>query len=103
MQELKTRGIFSENGNYTITLKLIDRDNSDQVIAQKNFSFTVGKTQEPNNPEEEQKPENTTPENTVTSENMPTELPKTGANIYIPISILFILLISCSVYYNKKK
>ena len=103
LQQLKTRGIFSENGNYTITLKLIDRDNSDQVIAQKNFSFTVGKTQEPNNPEEEQKPENTIPENTVTSENMPTELPKTGANIYIPISILLILLISCFVYYNKKK
>ena len=39
LQQLKTRGIFSENGNYTITLKLIDRDNSDQVIAQKNFSF----------------------------------------------------------------
>lgn len=96
IQELRVRGIFSENGNYTITLKLIDRDNSDQVIAQKDFSFTVGTTQEPTTPEP-------TPENTVTSEEMPTQLPKTGINFYVPISILLIILISYCIYYNKKK
>ena len=40
-QVLNVRGIFSEAGEYKITLKLIDRDNSDSVIAQKTFDFTV--------------------------------------------------------------
>lgn len=34
-QVLQVRGIFSEVGDYAITLKLIDRDNSDQVIDRK--------------------------------------------------------------------
>ena len=40
-QVLQVRGIFSEVGDYTITLKLIDRDNSDSVIAQETFNFTA--------------------------------------------------------------
>ena len=40
-QVLQTRAIFSEEGGYTITLKLIDRDNSDSVIAEKEFNFSV--------------------------------------------------------------
>lgn len=40
-QVLKVRGLFTKEGDYTITLKLIDRDNSDTVIAEKEFSFKV--------------------------------------------------------------
>ena len=41
LQVLNVRGLFSDEGNYTVTLKLIDRDNSDTVIAEKTFSFNV--------------------------------------------------------------
>ena len=92
LQVLNLRGTFSKTGDYTITLKLIDRDNSDSVIAEKTFNFTV--TEENTQPEDT---ENTTPEqNEITNEainetkdentNMPTVLPKTGINIYIPIN-----------------
>ena len=48
-QVLNVKGLFSDKGEYTVTLKLIDRDNSDTVIAQKEFKFTVNEkqTQEP--------------------------------------------------------
>ncbi|MCL2354948.1 MAG: hypothetical protein FWC68_03615, partial [Oscillospiraceae bacterium] len=36
------RGIFSENGEYALTLNLIDRDNSDAVIATTTRTLTVG-------------------------------------------------------------
>lgn len=41
VQELHVRAIFSEIGDYTITLKLVDKENSDMVIAQNSFPFTV--------------------------------------------------------------
>lgn len=108
-QVLQVRGIFSEIGDYTVTLKLIDRDNSDQVIAQKDFQLTVVETVTPPSSEttpEEEPPAQTTPENEVveeiTTEQTPTELPKTGTNIYIPIIVVLIGLICVYVFYNKK-
>src|SRR5699024_894998 len=103
------RGTFSKTGDYTITLKLIDRDNSDSVIAEKTFNFTV--TEENTQPEDT---ENTTPEqNEITNEainetkdentNMPTVLPKTGINIYIPIIATIILLATIFAIIRKKK
>lgn len=48
-QELHVRAIFSELGDYTITLKLIDKENGDAVIAQRSFPFTAVDEQiEPN-------------------------------------------------------
>lgn len=116
-QVLQARAIFSEIGDYTITLKLIDRDNSDQVIAEQDFQFTAVEaptqvtppTTDPDNtgtttPET---PEITNPENgeveEVKPEEMPTKLPKTGSNIYIPVIVVLMALISSYVYYNKKK
>lgn len=101
-QVLNVRGIFSEIGDYKITLKLIDKDNSDNLIAEKSFNYTViEKTVT------ETTPEQTTPETTPsTSENttkIPTKLPKTGINIYIPIGFVFVLMISLYVYYKKRK
>ncbi len=115
-QVLNVRGIFSEAGDYQITLKLIDRENSDAVIAEKTFDFTVAEQVETlppttggtteNTPEEEITPpveveENVT-ENT-TGNTMPTKLPKTGINIYLPISTILIILTGTIIYYNKKK
>ena len=109
LQVLNLRGTFSKTGDYTITLKLIDRDNSDSVIAEKTFNFTV--TEENTQPEDT---ENTTPEqNEITNEainetkdentNMPTVLPKTGINIYIPIIATIILLATIFAIIRKKK
>ena len=108
-QVLQARAIFSEVGNYTITLKLIDRDNSDNVIAEQAFPFTVVEA-----PTQTTPPDNagtTTPEPTpdkeqveeVKPDEMPKKLPKTGSNIYIPVIIVLMALVSSFIYYNKKK
>jgi len=118
-QVLNVQALFTKAGNYTITLKLIDRDNADSVIAQKQFSFTateetteiVPPEEEPETPQqpgqtetpkEPTKPPTTNNQQTTTQQK-PTTLPKTGENIYVPISILLIGLASVIVYYNKKK
>lgn len=106
-QVLNVKGIFSELGNYTITLKLIDRDHSDTVIAEKTFNFTAvepGTTTPdttPNNPEETITPP--AEETEKTQETLPTKLPKTGSNIYIPIIVVLVALLSSYIYFNKRK
>lgn len=103
-QVLQVRGIFSEVGDYTITLKLIDRDNSDSVIAQESFRFTAQEetaTTPPETTPEPTVPETTT-ENEVKKEETPTTLPKTGNNIYIPIIAILTILTGAYVY-NKKR
>lgn len=117
-QELKLTGTFSEVGSYTLTFKLIDRDNSDTVIAQKAFQITVTEEQtvpsvpetnepEENTPETNEPQANTvvneTPQNTVNNEEMPSKLPKTGDNIYIPMAILLSLVVAIGVKINHKK
>lgn len=115
-QVLQTRAIFSTEGNYTITLKLIDRDNSDSVIAEKALNFSVKEKETVQNPATPNNPE----DNPNTSENNPTnpevkqeiaekkeetpkKLPKTGNNIYIPITATLIGLVCTYAYFNKKK
>lgn len=123
-QELDVTGIFSEAGDYAITLKLIDRDNSDTVIAENTIQFTAtagttppvtnpddtGTTTPPTNPPtnnpdnagEVNPPVNTeNTETTVKEENVPTKLPKTGNNIYIPVIGILVALIGSFVYNNK--
>lgn len=110
-QILQTRAIFSDVGEYTINLKLIDRDNSDNIIAQKSFKFTVTETPSqvtpPNNNTENvetQLPEDETIiEEEVKEEETPTKLPKTGENIYIPCVAILVVIIGAYVFYNKKK
>lgn len=109
-QILQTRAIFSDVGEYTINFKLIDRDNSDNIIAQESFKFTVTETPAqvtpPNNTEnvETQVPENETiTKEEVEKEEVPTKLPKTGENIYIPFVAVLALSVGAYVFYNKKK
>ena len=109
-QVLNVKGLFTGIGDYTITLKLIDRDNSYNVISQNQFSFTAkeesitpppeesGETTptEPTQPEASSEPEKT-------EEQKPTELPKTGNNLYIPLTIFIISTLGLGLYINNKK
>lgn len=122
-QILNLKAIFSGAGKYTITFKLIDRDNSDNVIAEKAYQFDVTEKQTtPVPPQNEQKPPQTeqtpppieqtppptetnpetTPDKEIQTENKPTTLPKTGYNIYVPIIAIIIFLSLIIVYYNRK-
>ena len=131
-QVLKLKGTFKEAKDYSITFKLIDRSNSDAVIAEKTFSIKVAEAQSPsddnntnngdivgeieNNVKDENANlneklpednslslENTNKvENNVVTEK-PNSLPKTGVNIYIPIALIIFGLISFAIYFNRKK
>lgn len=108
MQILQTRAMFSEQGNYTITLKLIDRDNSDSVIAEKEFKFAVLEEHSPvtppaQDPDEQEPPVENTPTENPSEETEPTTLPKTGSNIYIPIVAVLVGLVGISAYSITKK
>lgn len=115
-QQLNVRGLFSAVGEYSITLKLIDRDHSDAEITKQTFALSVKEkaavlppnTEEtpPTTPEtDNQQPENNRPENNENKEELPTEeiepttLPKTGHMIYLTIvpimMILAVIVISC--------
>ena len=110
-QVLNVKGIFSEEGEYKITLKLIDRDNSDNIIAQNTFNINV-KSEEQNittpggNEEQNQTPETPTkPETPITNNQVekPTVLPKTGINIYIPIIAILAVITIVYIYNQKQK
>lgn len=112
LQVLNTKALFTEAGDYTITLKLIDRDNADSVIAEKEFSFTVkenkGEIIPPVEEEPPKAPETNNGGTTNNGENTnnvqkPSTLPKTGENIYVPMAVILAILIAVAVYYNKKK
>lgn len=106
LQVLNTKALFTDVGDYTITLKLIDRDNADSVIAEKEFTFTAKEhEQEITPPAEEEPPKAPETNNGENTSNVqkPTTLPKTGENIYIPMTILLVSFIGFAVYYNKKK
>ncbi len=87
-QELDLTSIFSESGSYNITLKLIDLTRENQTIAENTFTFNVG---------------GDTAQAPATNETTPTVLPKTGVNIYIPVGIVLLAVVSYCVYSIKKK
>lgn len=112
-QTLNLTALFSDAGEYTITLKLIDRDNSDTVIAKTEKTFTVIEEQTETEQPEEGLPteeednetivEEETSEEQTTEEQTPTQLPKTGNNKYIIASTILAGIVSFSLYYNRKK
>ena len=115
LQKLNLTGTFSEVGSYTLTFQLIDRDNSDTVIAQKAFQITVTEEQTVPSVPETNRPETNTPEtpnntiinetiqNTTNNEEMPNKLPKTGDNIYIPMAVLLSVVVAIGVKINHKR
>ena len=104
---MSIKAIFDKVGEYKLTFKLIDRDSSDAVIAENTFTVTVTDTE--TTPPEEETPENDTEEiieeniTNTTEENLPNQLPKTGINLYIPIVVILIAIMSTSLYITMKK
>lgn len=98
VKELDVRGLFNKAGKYAITLKLIDRDNSDAEIARKTVEVTV-KEKTANIPSNE---EETT--NIVKTEEAekPETLPKTGNMIYFAMIPTVILLVVAYAVLRKK-
>lgn len=102
IKKVNTRGVFSGYGDYSITLKLIDRENADAVIASQTFTIAVKeKTAEVVPPVSGEQAPTTTENNNQTQ--TPTVLPKTGNTIYLSIlSIIAILTIAYLALRNKK-
>lgn len=102
-KELNLRGLFTGAGKYSITLKLIDRDNSDSIIASKTFDITVKDEADTTPPANNntQKPENTTP-NGTTNNQKPSTLPKTGSTIYLAILPIIVVLAVAYIILRKK-
>jgi len=123
-KELNVKGLFTKAGDYSITLKLIDRDNSDAAIASQNFTVTVG-TEDITPPTDEGDDEQLPPENeedgeevpptTGTETNKPSEdeskdetnntpqtLPKTGNTVYFVIIPIVTLLVIAYICLRKK-
>lgn len=113
-QVLKFTGLFTEAGDYQITLKLIDRDSSDASIVEKTFDIKVVEEStvedENNNTNTGNNTENTT-ENITNSteeqekvEELPKELPKTGINYTgIVIALIVLAILIYFTKYRKKK
>lgn len=119
-QILNVEGIFNKEGKYSITLKLIDRDDSDNPIAEKTFDIVVGTgiAQTPTDTNTTNQVVGNTTINANTTTNTvtntanatniqntttPSTLPKTGTNVYIPVLIIISCLVGFFVYYNKRK
>lgn len=109
-QVLNYRGIFSKSGDYSITIKLIDRDSSDKVITQKVFTISVKDVPSVQPPQENQTQESTTNSNSTNTlnqnetkkEEIPTKLPKTGYNLYAVTILALILILLVSVFFYKR-
>lgn len=129
---LQVRGLFSKAGDYTITLRLVDRDNSDAEIAKQTFTISVKEETEVTPPEEEKPPEQIPPEGenpespepevpetpateednqnpTVpevpspeVEETQPETLPKTGDTVYVAVGTVLALLMITYMAITKK-
>ena len=81
-QILDVRALFSEIGEYTIKISLLDKDSSDAVIATEDFDVNVLETSAEITVNEENNNQNT---NTENEEKLPENLPKTGMTQYVYI------------------
>lgn len=104
-QVLNLKALFSSEGEYIITLKLIDRDNSDSIISEKQYKFNVlaQATTQPSENTPVGSIENSPANNAQTTNNqtqLPKSLPKTGYNAYIPMGIVIACILGVAAYYN---
>lgn len=113
IKELDVRGLFSGTGNYAITLKIIDRDDSDAEIASETFDIEVKEEAvitppveenpgEEITPPTEEKPEEPATPPAQTEETTPEALPKTGNTIYFVILPIIAILSVAYVVLSKK-
>lgn len=76
-QVLNIKALFTDAGDYTITLKLIDRDNSDSIIAEKEFTFNaIERSSQENTSETENSNNVTENEENATDNNITAESEK---------------------------
>lgn len=117
-QILDVRGTFSEIGDYTIKVSLLDMDSSNAVIQEKEFNFSV-KNEEIVNEEDETVPptenENqnnnnegniegtTNNEENTTQEELPESLPKTGTTQYAYIIAIISILAAVYITLQNQK
>lgn len=90
-QVLNLAGTFTKSGAYSINFKLVNRDDSDSVIAQKTIAFNVG----------EPAPVETSKE--TKNDDTPKVLPKTGNNIYVTGFSIIAFLAIAYAYVSKKR
>ena len=108
-KKLNIRGLFDTVGTYSITIKLIDRDNSDNAIATKTFEFEVKETAGENVDNDSNNNEVT--DNETTGENneeqnsntIPDTLPKTGNTIYFYIIPIILVLVAAYITLKNKE
>ena len=106
-QTLNVTGLFNKQGEYKLTLKLIDRENSDTVIAENTFKINVNPKESNNNQDSQDGQNNQNSQNQgnvdnesekenisndKNNEKLPDTLPKTGFNIYAQIISVILLL-----------
>ena len=94
--ETAIKATFPEEGNYTITLSLVDVSNANQVITTKTFTIEVY---------EDELPENTI-DNSVTENNVVEELPKTGTSVaeyMMYIAFIAIGITVAGMYLNRRR
>lgn len=107
VKELDVRGVFSEAGTYSVTFKLIDRDNSDSEITKKTVDITVKETATtaPGIDQTEKPNENQNITNNEQANNeqaKPETMPKTGNTVYIYAIPTIIVLLATYVVLKKK-
>lgn len=116
LKKLSARGVFTGKGDYTITLKIINRDNSDSEIASKTFKVNVKEKTQQNTPNtntntttppatgetDNGKIENNSINNVTTNNSKPTSLPKTGNMIYLAILPVILILGITYIALRKK-
>lgn len=102
VKELAVRGIFSEAGKYSITFKLIDRDNSDAVIAGKTVDVTVKEKAAETNPDNGTTENNKPSTETEKEEAKPNKMPQTGNTVYGVLIPAILVLVTAFVILRKK-
>lgn len=115
-QVLNVEGSFDKSGDYKITLKLIDKKDNDKIIAEKTFDIAV----QENNLQNQINTNNTNSStntnllnqtlgsvqnvnNNTNTSKTPTQLPKTGINLYVVSAIIITALLGFFVYKNRKE
>lgn len=101
VKELALKGIFSDEGKYSLTFKLIDRDNADAVIASKTVDISIKETAT-TTPEEEKKEETQKPSEKPTETKKPTKMPQTGSMVYAYFVPVIMALTASYVILRKK-
>lgn len=98
-KELDVRGLFSNAGDYSITIKLIDRDNSDAEIAKETFRVSVQEKETITPPTNN----NQTEQENIEESKEPSKLPQTGNTVYVyAIPTIMILTVAYIVLKKKK-